>query len=108
MDAEAILQEMAPEESRDARALSRYPDDVAGGLMVAMDTQAGPERMFWTASGEVVLMTILGGVGTLVGPVLGAGLIKFAEQKVSSWLTVEAKKKWALMGLNISWQKHPE
>ena len=41
------------------------------GLMVAMDTQAGPERMFWTASGEVVLMTILGGAGTLIGPVLG-------------------------------------
>jgi ABC-type branched-subunit amino acid transport system permease subunit len=41
--------------------------------------------MQWTASGEVVLMTILGGAGTLVGPVLGAGLIKYAEQKVSSW-----------------------
>src|SRR5690606_16676440 len=38
-----------------------------------------------TASGEVVLMTILGGAGTLVGPVLGAALIKYAEQKVSSW-----------------------
>ena len=33
---------------------------LAGGLMVAMDTQVGPERMFWTASGEVVLMAILG------------------------------------------------
>lgn len=43
---------------------------LAGGLMVAMDTQVGPERMFWTASGEVVLMTILGGAGTLIGPVL--------------------------------------
>ena len=38
---------------------------LAGGLMVAMDTQVGPERMFWTASGEVVLMTILGGAGRL-------------------------------------------
>ena len=35
--------------------------------------------MQWTASGEVVLMTILGGVGTLIGPVLGAGLIKYFE-----------------------------
>ena len=56
---------------------------LAGGLMVAMDTQAGPERMFWTASGEVVLMTILGGVGTLIGPVLGAGFIKYMENIVS-------------------------
>ena len=52
---------------------------LAGGLMVAMDPLAGPERMQWTASGEVVLMTILGGVGTLIGPVLGAGLIKYFE-----------------------------
>lgn len=56
---------------------------LAGGLMVAMDTQVGPERMFWTASGEVVLMAILGGAGTLIGPVLGAGLIKYMENILS-------------------------
>jgi branched-chain amino acid transport system permease protein len=56
---------------------------LAGGLLVAMDTQAGAERMFWTASGEVVLMTILGGSGTLIGPVLGAGFIKYFENIVS-------------------------
>lgn len=56
---------------------------LAGGLMVAMDTQVGAERMFWTASGEVVLMTILGGAGTLIGPVLGAGFIKYMENIVS-------------------------
>ncbi|QGX98485.1 branched-chain amino acid ABC transporter permease [Roseovarius faecimaris] len=56
---------------------------LAGGLMVAMDTQVGPERMFWTASGEVVLMTILGGAGTLIGPVLGAGMIKYMENIIS-------------------------
>jgi branched-chain amino acid transport system permease protein len=56
---------------------------LAGGLLVAMDTQVGPERMFWTASGEVVLMTILGGVGTLIGPVLGAGVIKYMENILS-------------------------
>jgi len=47
------------------------------------DTQVGPERMFWTASGEVVLMTILGGAGTLIGPVLGAGAIKYMENILS-------------------------
>ena len=56
---------------------------LAGGLMAAMDPLAGAERMFWTASGEVVLMTILGGAGTLIGPVLGAGLIKYIENIVS-------------------------
>lgn len=52
---------------------------LAGGLLAAMDPLAGAERMQWTASGEVVLMTILGGAGTLMGPVLGAGLIKYLE-----------------------------
>ncbi len=52
---------------------------VAGGLMACTDPLAGAERMQWTASGEVVLMTILGGAGTLLGPVIGAGFIKYFE-----------------------------
>jgi len=56
---------------------------LAGGLMVSMDPLAGAERMQWTRSGEVVLMTILGGAGTLIGPVLGAGLIKYMENILS-------------------------
>ena len=52
---------------------------LAGGLLASMDPLAGAERMQWTASGEVVLMTILGGAGTLMGPILGAGFIKYFE-----------------------------
>ncbi len=52
---------------------------LAGGLLAVMDPLAGAERMQWTASGEVVIMTILGGAGTLLGPVLGAGAIKYLE-----------------------------
>ncbi len=52
---------------------------LAGGLLAAMDPLAGADRMQWTASGEVVLMTILGGAGTLLGPLLGAGFIKYFE-----------------------------
>ena len=43
------------------------------------------ERMQWTASGEVVLMTILGGSGTLLGPVIGAGAIKYFENIFSAF-----------------------
>ncbi len=57
---------------------------LAGSLMAAMDPLAGAERMQWTASGEVVLMTILGGVGTLVGPFLGAVSIKYFENIFSA------------------------
>ncbi len=56
---------------------------LAGGLMVSMDPLAGTERMLWTRSGEVVLMAILGGTGTLIGPVLGAGFIKYLENILS-------------------------
>ncbi|MEP4194632.1 MAG: branched-chain amino acid ABC transporter permease [Aliishimia sp.] len=66
---------------------------LAGGLLVAMDTQVGPERMFWTASGEVVLMTILGGAGTLIGPVLGAGMIKYMENILSK-INKEILHQW--------------
>lgn len=60
---------------------------LAGALLCITDPLAGAERMQWTASGEVVLMVILGGMGTLMGPMLGAGIIKFAEQKFSTWGT---------------------
>jgi len=66
---------------------------LAGGLMVAMDPLAGAERMQWTASGEVVLMTILGGIGTLIGPVLGAGLIKYFEN-IFSKINENLLHKW--------------
>ncbi|MEX3006891.1 branched-chain amino acid ABC transporter permease [Hoeflea sp. TYP-13] len=58
---------------------------LAGSLLAVTDPLAGAERMQWTASGEVVLMTILGGVGTLIGPMLGAWLIKYLENIFSSF-----------------------
>ena len=58
---------------------------LAGSLMAVTDPLAGAERMQWTASGEVVLMTILGGVGTLLGPILGAGIIKYFENIFSAY-----------------------
>ncbi len=58
---------------------------LAGALLASTDPLAGAERMQWTASGEVVLMTILGGVGTLLGPVIGAGIIKYFENIFSAY-----------------------
>ncbi len=58
---------------------------LAGGMMAITDPLAGAERMQWTASGEVVLMTILGGTGTLWGPVVGAAAIKYFENIFSAF-----------------------
>lgn len=57
---------------------------LAGSLMAVTDPLAGAERMQWTASGEVILMTILGGVGTLYGPLLGVGIMKYLENIFSA------------------------
>ena len=57
---------------------------LAGALLAVTDPIAGAERMQWTESGNVVLMTILGGVGTLVGPVVGAWLIEYFENIFSA------------------------
>lgn len=65
---------------------------LAGSLMAVTDPLAGAERMQWTASGEVVLMTILGGAGTLIGPLLGATIIKYFENIFSALNPAELHK----------------
>lgn len=70
---------------------------LAGSLLAVTDPLAGAERMQWTASGEVVLMTILGGAGTLIGPVLGASLIKYFENIFSAINDNILEKMFAFM-----------
>jgi ABC-type branched-subunit amino acid transport system permease subunit len=70
---------------------------LAGGLMACTDPLAGAERMQWTASGEVVLMTILGGAGTLLGPVIGAGAIKYFENIFSAFNKTELAQMFSFL-----------
>ena len=56
---------------------------LAGAILAVTDPLAGAERMQWTASGEVVLITIIGGVGTFFGSFLGVVLIKYFENIIS-------------------------
>ena len=70
---------------------------LAGGLLASIDPLAGAERMQWTASGEVVLMTIMGGVGTLIGPLLGAGIIKYLENIFSALNKAELTEIFSFM-----------
>ena len=46
----------------------------------------------WSMSGEVILMSLLGGVGTFFGPVFGAGIVialqNLLADKVGAWVTV--------------------
>lgn len=70
---------------------------LAGALLASIDPLAGAERMQWTASGEVVLMTILGGAGTLVGPLLGTTIIKYLENIFSALNPSELHKMFDFM-----------
>jgi len=58
---------------------------VAGALLVNHTEYLTPEFMHWTRSGEIMFMVILGGMGTLVGPVLGAVVLLLLENLLSSW-----------------------
>ncbi|MCF8478172.1 MAG: branched-chain amino acid ABC transporter permease [Pseudolabrys sp.] len=70
---------------------------LAGSLLAITDPLAGAERMQWTASGEIVLMTILGGAGTLVGPILGAGIIKYFENIFSAFNEQTLERAFSFM-----------
>jgi len=48
---------------------------LAGGLKVLVFQFATLSDVTWQMSGEVILMTLLGGIGTIIGPVLGAGMV---------------------------------
>lgn len=58
---------------------------LAGGLMANFARFASPEMMHWTQSGEFLIMVILGGVGTLFGPAIGAAILILLESTLAGW-----------------------
>jgi branched-chain amino acid transport system permease protein len=56
---------------------------LAGALFALGNHLAGLEMLDWHTSGTVVMMTILGGASTLVGPIIGAGLYENLSYFVS-------------------------
>ncbi|WP_271899589.1 branched-chain amino acid ABC transporter permease [Candidatus Phyllobacterium onerii] len=57
---------------------------LAGGLKAIVFQFATLTDVSWQMSGEVVLMTLLGGIGTLVGPIFGAGLVAALENYLAT------------------------
>jgi branched-chain amino acid transport system permease protein len=56
---------------------------VAGSLFTIHSNYVPLESLYWTESGEIVIMTVLGGVGSLFGPIFGAGVYLYVENIVS-------------------------
>src|SRR5262245_55866933 len=58
---------------------------LAGALFAPFRGFASPEVMFWVLSGQALMMVITGGIGTLVGPVLGAMVFILIQEVLSSY-----------------------
>ena len=75
-----------------AFVLSTALAGLAGSLKTLVLGFATLSDAHWSLSGEVVLMTLLGGMGTFAGPVIGAftiiGLQDFLADRVGSWINV--------------------
>jgi branched-chain amino acid transport system permease protein len=57
---------------------------LAGALNTYLNVFVSPALLNWPTSGQVLVMVIIGGAGTLVGPVLGAALVLLLQNLVSS------------------------
>jgi branched-chain amino acid transport system permease protein len=75
-----------------AFVLSAALAGLAGSLKTLVMGFATLSDVHWSMSGEVILMSLLGGVGTFFGPVLGSGIVialqDMLADKVGSWVTV--------------------
>ena len=74
-----------------AFVLSAALSGLAGALITIVFQLAALNNVHWHLSGEVVLMTLLGGMGTLLGPVVGAFLLVAIQNyfaQVGAWSTV--------------------
>lgn len=74
-----------------AFVLSAGMASLAGAMKVLVFQLASLTDVHWHASGEVVLMTLLGGVGTVLGPVVGAFLVVAIQNylaQVGAWVTI--------------------
>jgi branched-chain amino acid transport system permease protein len=74
-----------------AFVLSATLAGLAGATKAIVFQLASLTDVHWTMSGEVVLMTLLGGLGTLFGPVVGAAIIISMQNylaQLGAWVTV--------------------
>jgi branched-chain amino acid transport system permease protein len=74
-----------------AFVISAALSGLAGATKAIVFQLASLTDVHWTMSGEVVLMTLLGGLGTIFGPVVGALIIAAMENyfaELGSWVTI--------------------
>ena len=60
---------------------------LAGVLYALQNEYAAPDFVFFVVSGEVVIFNVIGGIGTLVGPIVGAGFFLLLREGLSHLYT---------------------
>jgi branched-chain amino acid transport system permease protein len=68
-----------------AFVLSAFFSGVAGVLFALMETSIAPNILFWSMSGEVILMGLLGGMNLFLGPALGAVIMVLLNSFITSY-----------------------
>ena len=58
---------------------------LAGALIANQTEFVSPDLLHWTRSGEILVMVLLGGMGTLYGPILGAAALLLMEDILSTY-----------------------
>ncbi len=58
---------------------------LAGALFANHARFASPDMLHWSKSGELMMMVILGGVGTFFGPIIGAAALILLETVLAAW-----------------------
>jgi branched-chain amino acid transport system permease protein len=66
--------------------ISAFFASLAGGLYAVHSNFVPLDTLSINTSGDVVIMTLLGGIGTLYGPILGAMLIVYLKNLLSNWV----------------------
>ena len=59
---------------------------IGGALYAMRAAYATPDLMLWTESGEFIISVMIGGLGTLVGPIIGGAFFTLLRDKVSSYV----------------------
>lgn len=59
---------------------------IGGALYPGRSAFATPDLLLWTVSGEFIIMVMIGGIGTLAGPVVGGAFFIVLQEKVSSYV----------------------
>lgn len=68
---------------------------ISGALLASLMFYVSPQMLHWSTSGDVVIMVLLGGMGTLLGPVLGVAVFELLRE----WLSTVTTHWYGILGL---------